>query len=348
MIKKNIYISLILCCLLTCSYAQSLNDNRNGQDTLLTPVIADSLLQDSAAVSDTLEFDKRDSSVSVTGNSEDNLEEISAPQHTQAKEDAFDLKFIKTINLISVLRAAAILLASFFVILIIEFIFRKFFFKKRRKQAIPLIAVIKFIIWFAALYWAVNTLFRTSQIAGFIIVLTAAIIIGSAALPLMRNILAGFYLFTKLPFQKGDFISIRDYYGEVLETGWRTTKILNSEGAVVNIPNSVFLQEPFENINIGQKEQLVSIEFSFPANFQIDEIMNILKEAALSSPYAYPKKQPHVFLESADYLNGINKFKLTLHLFDSRYENELISSVNEKVFSEIKVLKENIMRGSDF
>ncbi|HEX2983592.1 MAG TPA: hypothetical protein VHO28_08630, partial [Ignavibacteriales bacterium] len=80
----------------------------------------------------------------------------------------------------------------------------------------------------------------------------------------------------------------------------------------------------------------------------IDEIMNILKEAALSSPYAYPKKQPHVFLESADYLSGINKFKLTLHLFDSRYENELISSVNEKVFSEIKVLKENIMRGSDF
>lgn len=347
MIKKYIYILFFIGCQTACTYSQDTLGNGNLQDTIELTAILDSLAQDSSAV-DTLEFDKRDSSISLTAVSKENSGSDSVKLYAQTKDDSFDLKFIKTIDLRSILRAAIILLSSFFIILIMEFFLRKFFFKKRRKSTIPLIAVIKFVIWFAALYWAVNTLFQTSQIAGFIIILTAVIIIGTAALPLMRNILAGFYLFTKLPFQKGDFINIRDYYGEVLETGWRTTKILNSEGAVVNIPNSVFLIEPFENINIGQKEQLVSIEFSFPANFQIEEIMSILKEAALSSPYAYSKKSPHVFLESADYLSGINKFKLTLHLFDSRYENELISSVNEKVFSEVKVLKENIMRGSDF
>lgn len=187
------------------------------------------------------------------------------------------------------------------------------------------------IIWTIAI---ALSLFETAKYsyALFYAVLAALLI---SASPALTNYYGKIYLLFRKPFQIGDFIKTDVFYGEVKEMGWRAVRLQNPDGAIIHAPNSYFIKNYFENVNIGQKEQFLNLEFVFPIEYDPIIIKTILKECAISSPYTFPRKPVQIFLEETDYIKRINKYKIALYLFDSRYENEIVSSINEKALKEV-------------
>ena len=168
-----------------------------------------------------------------------------------------------------------------------------------------------------------------------IIVIVAIVIFGVSLIPLIKNFIGGIFISVVRPFEKGSFIKILESYGEVQNIGWRSTKIISGDNNFVFIPNSLFLTNSVENINIGKREQLITLEFEFPFTYESRFIVSLLKDAAISSPYTFSKKEAKVYLSKSDFINEINKFQVNLYLFDSRYENELIDSINNYLLIEL-------------
>lgn len=232
-------------------------------------------------------------------------------------------------------------IALFFIIIVFAFILialiNKIFLKIKKKNP-RFKTILGFINFFIALFsfiLGLNFVITNLVLQQVIIILFISIIIYSFV-PIFRNIIGGFYLYQKRPFNIGDYIQIQNYYGEVIEISWRHTSLLNAEGGILNIPNYLFLTNVFENVNVGQKEQLITLKFEFNFDIPIEKIQTALYEAAISCPYAYSSKKPIVILEETDYVKEINKFKLSLYLFDAKYENMLIDYINESVFVYLK------------
>ena len=76
-------------------------------------------------------------------------------------------------------------------------------------------------------------------------VLTA--IIGLALQDVLGAVISGLVLELESPFAPNDWIRVGNFEGQVLETGWRTTKIQTRVNEVVTIPNTHLAREPVVN-----------------------------------------------------------------------------------------------------
>ncbi len=207
------------------------------------------------------------------------------------------------------------------------------------KERLPLLQSIliaaRAFVWFFIIYLILSILLGDTKEITLVIIIVAIIIIGVSLLPLLKNFIGGIFISIMRPFEKGNFIRILDHYGEVQSIGWRSTKILSGENSVIYIPNSLFLTNIVENINVGKREQLMSLEFEFPSSNDSQIIVSLLRDAAISSPYTFSKKEVKVYLSKADFTQNINKYEVNLYLFDSRFENELIDSINNYLLKEL-------------
>ncbi len=76
-------------------------------------------------------------------------------------------------------------------------------------------------------------------------VLTA--IIGLALQDLLGSVISGLVLELEAPFSRDDWIHVGTFEGQVLEVGWRTTKIRTRVNEVVTLPNTYLAREPVVN-----------------------------------------------------------------------------------------------------
>ncbi|MBZ0198466.1 MAG: mechanosensitive ion channel family protein, partial [Ignavibacteriaceae bacterium] len=215
------------------------------------------------------------------------------------------------------------------------------------KKTLPvLLAGLKVFLWIIILFSIISLFITQTDELIAALFLIGLILLGVAAIPFLRNLVGGFYISLSKPFEIGDYISVKSYSGEITEIGWRSTIIVTEERSFVNIPNSVFLFDAVENVNVGQKEQLVSLNYEFPIDYDNNLIIKILRESAISSPFLFGRKEPSVLLENTDYIKRINKYKLNLYIFDSKFENEMIHSINQAILAAVKnkieLIKDNV------
>jgi len=71
--------------------------------------------------------------------------------------------------------------------------------------------------------------------------------IGFAAQETLANFIAGIVIFWDKPFKVGDWISVSDAYGQVQRVTFRSTRILNTDGEVIIIPNTSMLSTKLSN-----------------------------------------------------------------------------------------------------
>ncbi len=76
-------------------------------------------------------------------------------------------------------------------------------------------------------------------------VLTA--IVGLAFQDVLSSVISGIVLELEDPFGPSDWVHVGSYEGQVLETGWRTTKIRTRVNEVVTLPNTFLAREPVVN-----------------------------------------------------------------------------------------------------
>ncbi|MFA3783548.1 mechanosensitive ion channel domain-containing protein [Melioribacteraceae bacterium 4301-Me] len=303
------------------------------------------VLQDSVNIQ-TFTSSKKDSSFvnQIKGKKSVNTNKTSSNSNTFVKESLkynnkiFDV--IKQINFFTLLEVVILILIATWIFNLLNKTAKSKFFKKLPSAYFKILTLIRIIFAVIIFYILITLLFGSSKEIILLIILLLMLLIGVSSVPLWKNFMGGLLIFYNPPFEVGDFIKIHTHEGKVLEIHWLFTSIVTDDNSRITIPNSIFLQQPVENVNVGQAEHLISIEFEIPMNLPLEKVSDVLKQAAISTPYAHSKYKPEVFLKKVDMQRKVNVFETNLYIFDRAYENEARNYLNESIISEIKKIEE--------
>ena len=116
--------------------------------------------------------------------------------------------------------------------------------------------------------------------------------IGFGAQSLVKDIISGFFIIFEDQFCVGDRIKVKDFEGEVLEIGIRTTKIKSSTGQLHVIPNGNIM----EVTNFSVLNSVAVIDLTVPYMDRIDELERVIEEklASLADHYGELTSKPEL------------------------------------------------------
>ncbi len=340
---KTLWIFLLLSGFL---FAQTKTDNSSllPPDTLKLR-LQDSILRidtivrvDSVFVFDTIRV-AADTIQGVTGNSEPTIILLdSASNHIPTFEEMLDsVNIVQQIGIFKIILIFFILAVASALSYSISLLKRNNLIKnKLLLRTINSVPIIRSILWVITSWLLLKLLFVQTQLMMLFFVTLLAVLAGIALLPLLRNIVGRLLILSGNMFGKNDYIKCGNHKGFVQEIGWREVTLLSDEGSAIFIPNSKFLDTPFENVSLGKKEELLSLDFQFPSTFDPERTMEILKEAAISNPFLYIDKQPEVFMKSVDFINNRFTVKVNLYLYDSSFIDELYDAINKAVLIKLR------------
>jgi len=111
------------------------------------------------------------------------------------------------------------------------------------------------------------------------------IAVGFAAKETLADVLAGIFLITDRPMRVGDRVKLefigRDWggWGDVLDVGLRRTKVRNTDGVVVNYPNSVLATSVITNFTEETGPIRVRVRFQVDYEADVAHAMAIAESA---------------------------------------------------------------------
>ena len=169
---------------------------------------------------------------------------------------------------------------------------------KKRKTVTNLFKNIAKVIIIASALLTILSIYGVNvkgMIAGLGVTAT---IIGLALQDTFKDIINGISIITENYFIVGDIVSYNGFTGEVIEFGFKSTKIKNVNGEVLIIANRNIM----EIKNLSQKDQVVQIPISLPYGENIDKLEKIINKEIIPQI----EKIENVTPETATYL-GISE-----------------------------------------
>jgi small-conductance mechanosensitive channel len=195
-----------------------------------------------------------------------------------------------------------------------------------------LIPITKFLIYGAAVYYVLGPVLQLSSTQ----LLAASGLFGAALgfglQDLFANVIGGLALLVEKPYQVGDKIAVGDHYGEVVDIGLRSTRLLTNDDSTVAVPNYQAITEPVSNANGGNPEMMVVVEFHVVADADLPRAMAIVEDAIATSKYVYvTDERPYVVrAEDEPYYRSIRG---KAYVNDLRNEFAFESDVTERVIA---------------
>ncbi|WP_230628097.1 mechanosensitive ion channel family protein [Methanosarcina mazei] len=124
------------------------------------------------------------------------------------------------------------------------------------------------------------------------------IIVGLAAQNTLSNIITGIVLLIDRPFRIGDRIHIEklDTWGDVIEIGWRSTRIMTMDNRLVAIPNSIIGTELV--INYSTPEKMFRIETDIIVSYgpDIEYVRGLIVDALKSEKWVMQERPVQALL----------------------------------------------------
>jgi small-conductance mechanosensitive channel/CRP-like cAMP-binding protein len=110
-----------------------------------------------------------------------------------------------------------------------------------------------------------------------------AIVIGLAVQSTLADVFSGVVLSATEPFSIGDSVSIGDIQGEVIESNWRATTLLNGDGNTVIVPNSSAAKSNIINQSRPEKTHGVDVPIQVTTHARPASVIAALTDAVTST-----------------------------------------------------------------
>jgi MscS family membrane protein len=212
----------------------------------------------------------------------------------------------------------------------------------RRIAVKRMIPVIRIVGWTFVVYIIIVGVFQPPIETIIAFFASIGVAIGFASQDLLKNIFGGLVILFDRPFHVGDKIEVGKYYGEVIEIGLRSTRIVTADDSVVAVPNGEMMNHSISNSNSGESNCQVVAEFFLPLGTDLDKARSIALEAAQVSKYIYLNKPVVVvFFHEVNGPRTYVKMRLKAYVSDIRDEFVFKSDMSELVIREF--LKEGIL-----
>jgi small-conductance mechanosensitive channel len=171
----------------------------------------------------------------------------------------------------------------------------------------------------------------SSLLAGSAI-LTA--VIGLALQGVLGNILAGMSLHFTHAFKQGDWISLGEYEGVVMDTNWRETRLLDRESNIVVLPNNVVAGEKIINYSMPDHRTALFLYLKVNAVAPAAEVLTAMLEAARECAHVVSELAPKAYLKSYDE-TGIS-YALKFWVEDFGLKPVIITEVGRLVWYKLR------------
>lgn len=300
-------------------------------------ILKDSLKEDSKTDTSKAKKDiAADTLVVKTGNNEE--------------KDGFGESKIKELsNLISsanIFYTIVFLLFGFVFIKVITFILnalaeRSTKYRIAFKGSIP---IVKIVGWVLIILLIIVVVYQPSVASMLAVSASIGVAIGFASQDILKNIFGGIVILLDRPFVSGDKIEVDKYYGEVVEIGLRSTRIVTPDDSLVSVPNAVMMNSSLSNSNAGEPNCQVVAEIYLPLTIDTIKTREIATQAAIVSKYIYLGKPITVlFLNEVNNNHSYYKMKVKAYVMDIRDEFRFKSDMTELIITEL--IKEGVLDG---
>jgi small-conductance mechanosensitive channel len=211
------------------------------------------------------------------------------------------------------------------------------------KRILPIFRIIS---WTFIVYIIVVGVLKPPMATLIAFFASIGVAIGFAAQDLVKNFFGGLVVMFDRPFQIGDKVEASGEYGEVIEIGIGSTKIVTPDDSIVTIPNSDFMSQKVSNSNAGENNCQVTAELFLPLDIDTEKVRKIAIEAAQISKYIYLNKPIAVlFFNEMHHTRSVYKMKLKAYVSDLSKEFAFKSEMTEiviKTLIEEKILIEDL------
>lgn len=188
-------------------------------------------------------------------------------------------------------------------LMVLAYIFCRFIFIRRLEKIAAktsndlddrLVHFIKQFLWVIALFITIVFVLRINKIEISPLLAGAGIFgvaLGFAAKETIADILSGIFLIADRPIRIGDRVRIESIgrhwgaWGDVVDIGLRRTRIRNTDGVVVNYPNSLLSNSIIKNFSFEENPLRVRVRFQVGYDADID----LARKVALEAIYSVPK-----------------------------------------------------------
>jgi len=145
------------------------------------------------------------------------------------------------------------------------------------------------------------------------------------------------------PFQSGDKIKVGEHYGEVVEIGLRSTRIITPDDSLVSIPNSEIMNSSVSNANAGESNCQVVVEIYLPLEADTVKARELAIQAAQVSRFVYLNKPINIiFTNEYKEKTSLIKMKIKAYVLDIRDEFKFSSEITEIVVK--KLIEQHILK----
>lgn len=199
-----------------------------------------------------------------------------------------------------------------------------------------LIPIFRISSWNFVLYFIITDIIAPPIETLVAVTASAGIAIGFASQDILKNIFGGIMILFDRPFQVGDKIEVGSHYGEVVNIGLRTVRIVTTDDSLVSIPNSEIVNQSVSNSNSGETNCQVVAEFYLPPNIDRIKVKKIAYLAAATSRYVYLNKAISIIFKNEIHQGrSVIKMRLKAYVLDIRYEFLFSSEMTDYVLKEL-------------
>ncbi|QRO03050.1 mechanosensitive ion channel [Archangium violaceum] len=119
-----------------------------------------------------------------------------------------------------------------------------------------------------------------------------SVMLGLALQDTLGNLFAGLSLQLERPFQVGDWVTIRDITGRVVQIAWRATRIETGRKEIVTLPNNICSKEAVKNYSRAAQPVGADVYFHAPYDRAPNEVKEAVLEALEHVPLVLREPQP--------------------------------------------------------
>ena len=160
--------------------------------------------------------------------------------------------------------------------------------------------------------------------------------VGFASQDILKNIFGGITIILDRPFKVGDKIETAKYYGEVVEIGLRSTRLVTPDDSLVTVPNGELMNQSVSNSNSGESNCQVVAEIYLPVGIDTNLARTAAMEAIRISKYIYLNKPVTVlFAHEVIGQRTFLKMKAKAYVFDVREEFRFKSDMTELIIEAL-------------
>ncbi len=202
------------------------------------------------------------------------------------------------------------------------------------------IPVVKIFGWITVVFLIIAGIFQPPAATLLAFSASIGVAVGFASQDILKNIFGGIVILLDRPFKSGDKIEVGGHYGEVVEIGLRSTRIVTPDDNLVSVPNSEIMNHSVSNANAGESNCQVSAEVYLALNADLHRAKEIGMEAAKVSTFIYLNKPVGVIFSQELLPTGKTMIKMKIKAYVSdirdefRFKSEMVERATKTLLEE--------------